>query len=184
VEVEKLRREYDIQVDWQPFLLRPQTPPEGLPLPDYVRERMRDPDDPLKRRAARAGLTLVHRELIPSTRRAHEAAEHARAHGLLEPFHAALLRRYWSEGQDLWSLDVLKDAAREVGLDPDALGQDLESRRYEPGVAEALRQAREAGVEAVPTFLVGERFVIRGAQEYPTFRHALERLGARPRAAP
>lgn len=182
MEVEKLRQEYDLSVDWQPFLLRPETPPEGLPLPAYVRERMKDPNDPLKARAARAGLTLKHRELIPSTRRAHEAAEFARTHGKLEPFHAALLRRYWVEGQDLWAVDTLRAAAREVGLDDGALQEALESRRYEPVVADALRQAQEMGVRAVPTFLVAERYVIQGAQEYPVFRQAMERLGVKPRA--
>jgi len=42
VEVEKLKKEYDVQVDWRPYFLRPETPPEGLPLPAYVRERMKD----------------------------------------------------------------------------------------------------------------------------------------------
>ena len=72
MEIEKLGKEYDLTVDWRPFFLRPETPPEGSPLPAYVRERMKDPNDPLKRRAEREGLKMVRREMIPSTRRAHE----------------------------------------------------------------------------------------------------------------
>ena len=76
----------------------------------YVRERMKDPHDPLKARAARVGLTLVHRERIPSTRRAHEAAEFARAHGQLEPFHAA------EKPPSQWRLGA---EAEKIGVDPD-----------------------------------------------------------------
>jgi predicted DsbA family dithiol-disulfide isomerase len=171
VEVEKLKQQYDVQVDWRPYFLRPETPPEGLVLPAAIRERMKDPNNPLKRRAAAAGLTMVEREVIPSTRRAHQAAEFARDQGRLEPFHAALLRRYWSEGQDLWQWETLRGAAQEAGLDPEAMQRAVEEGRY-----------REMGIQAVPTFILGERFALQGAQEYAVFQQVMERLGARPRA--
>ena len=184
MEVEKLRREFEVQVDWLPYFLRPETPPEGLPLPAYVRERMKDPNNPLELRARAAGLKMVQRELIPSTRRAHEATEFARAHGQLETVHAALLRRYWSEGQDLWAWDTLRGAVQEAGLDPDEMQRAVEQGTYREAVEGAIREAQAVGINAVPTFLIGDRFVIQGAQEYRAFRHAMERLGAQPRAAP
>jgi len=182
VEVEKLKKEYDIQVDWQPYFLRPDTPPEGWPLPAAIKERMKDPNNPLKLRAAQAGLKMVEREMIPSTRRAHQAAEYARTQGKLEPFHAALLRRYWSEGQDLWAWETLRAAAQEVGLDPDEVQRAVEDGRFAQAVEDAIREAQAMGVNAVPTFLVGDRFAIQGAQSYPVFKQAMERLGATPRA--
>ncbi len=183
-EVEKLRKEYDVQVDWRPFFLRPETPPEGLPLPDYVREKMKDPNNPLKRRAAAAGLTMVERDVIPSTRRAHQAAEYAREQGKLEPFNAAILRRYWSEGQDLWQWDTLRGAAQEAGLDPDAVQRVVEEGRYKEAVEDSVRQAHELGINAVPTFVLGDKFGLQGAQEYSVFKQAMQRLGAKPRGAP
>ncbi len=183
MEVEKLKKEYDVQVDWRPFFLRPETPPEGLPLPDYVKQRMKDPDNPLKRRAAAAGLTMVERQVIPSTRRAHQAAEYARAEGKLEPFNAAILRRYWSEGQDLWQWDTLRGAAQEAGLDPDAMQRAVEEGRYAQVVEESIREAHAMGINAVPTFVLGDRFGLQGAQEYPVFQEAMRRLGVKPRGA-
>jgi predicted DsbA family dithiol-disulfide isomerase len=183
VEVEKLKKEYDVQVDWRPFFLRPETPPEGLPLPAYVREKMKDPNNPLKRRAAAAGLTMVEREIIPSTRRAHQAAEYAREQGKLEAFNAAILRRYWSEGQDLWQWDTLLGAAREAGLDPDAVRRAVEEGHYARGVEDAVRQAHEAGINAVPTFIIDDRLLLQGAQEYTVFQRAMQHLGVKPRSA-
>lgn len=183
MEVEKLRREFEVQVEWLPYFLRPETPPEGLPLPAYVRERMKDPNNPLELRARAAGLKMVQRELIPSTRRAHEVAEFARAHGQLETVHAALLRRYWSEGQDLWAWDTLRGAVQEAGLDADEMQRAVEEGRYRDTVEGSIREARELGIAAVPTFLLADRYVIQGAQDYRVFRQAMERLGAKPRAA-
>jgi predicted DsbA family dithiol-disulfide isomerase len=183
VEVEKLKKEYDVQVDWRPFFLRPETPPEGLPLPDYVREKMKDPNNPLKRRAAAAGLKMVERQVIPSTRRAHQAAEYAREQGKLEPFNAAILRRYWSEGQDLWQWDTLRGAAQEAGLDPDAVQRAVEEGRYKEAVEDSVRQAHELGINAVPTFIIGDKFGLQGAQDYSVFQQAMQRLGAKPRTS-
>lgn len=163
--------------------MRPGTPPEGAPLPAYVRERMRDPNNPLKRRAEREGLTLVRRAIVPSTRRAHEAAELARAHGKLQPMHAALLRRYWTEAQDLYALDVLRGAAVEAGLDPDELQRAIEAETFRAAVEASVREADELGIHAVPTFVFDDRLAVQGAQELPVFHAVMRRLGVR-RLAP
>jgi predicted DsbA family dithiol-disulfide isomerase len=102
--------------------------------------------------------------------------------GKLEPFHAALLRRYWSEGQDLWQWDTLRGAARDAGLDPEAMQQAVEQGRYTQVVEDAIREAREMGIQAVPTFVLGDRFALQGAQPYDVFRQVMERLGIKPRA--
>ncbi len=182
MEIEKLRREYELAVDWRPFFLRPETPPEGLPLPAYIREKIKDPNEPLKLRAAREGLKMVRGERIWSTRRAHEAAEFARSRGKLEPMHAALLRRHWEEGKDLYRMDVLRDAAVESGLDPDELQRELERGTYKPAVDLAVQEAADLGIHAVPTFIFDDRLAVQGAQELPVFRMAMERLQA-PRKA-
>src|SRR5258708_10241931 len=166
-EAEKLRKEYDVHFDWRPFLLRPDTPPQGSPVPEYVQKRWKDPDDPLKKRAAALGLKMVPRQIIPSTRRAHEAAEFAREQGRKGPMHAALLRRYWSEGQDLWSLETLRGAAVEAGLEPDGLQKAIEEGRYRPAVEEALREAQEAGIDARPTVLFDDPVAAQRAHEDP-----------------
>jgi predicted DsbA family dithiol-disulfide isomerase len=180
VEIEKLGREYELEVDWRPFFLRPDTPPEGSPLPAHVRERMKDPDDPLKRRAEREGLTLVRREIVPSTRRAHEAAEYARTRGALGPMHAALLRRYWTEGQDLHAMETLRGAAEDAHLDPDELQRAIEAGTHRTAVEASVREAAELGIHAVPTFIFDGRHAVQGAHELPVFRSVMQRLGAVP----
>ena len=39
-EVENLRSTWDFTIEWKPFLLRPETPDEGMELPAYIREKM------------------------------------------------------------------------------------------------------------------------------------------------
>ena len=46
--VAKLTEEYPVTVDWRPFYLRPDTPPEGMDLPENVREHMAQTNAHLK----------------------------------------------------------------------------------------------------------------------------------------
>jgi predicted DsbA family dithiol-disulfide isomerase len=181
VEVETLKKDFDLRVKWEHFFLRPDTPPEGSPLPAYIRDRMADPNNPLKRRAQAKGLTMVQREIIPSTHRAHEAAAFARAKGQEDAMQAALLRRYWVTGQDLWAMDTLTAAAVDAGLEPEELREAIETRQYADEVDAAVESSRQLGVSAVPTFLFENQFVIQGAQEQPAFREVMRRLGRAPR---
>jgi len=141
---------------------------------------MKDPNDPLKQRAEREGLKMVRRDLVPSTRRAHEAAEYARSKGKLEPMHAELLKAYWTEGLDLYSFHVLREAAVKAGLDPDQMQREIEQGTFKPIVEEGIREAHEIGIHAVPTFIFDDRLAVQGAQELPVFRLAMQQLGARP----
>lgn len=152
-----------------------------MPLPAHVRARADDPDSPLNQRARREGLTIVRRELVPSTRRAHEAAEFARSRGKLREIHAALLRRYWTEAQDLYAMETLRAAAGEAGVDADELEGAIEAGTFRAPVEASVREARELGIRAVPTFVFDGRLAVQGAHELPVFRSVMEQLGASPR---
>ena len=161
---------------WEPFLLRPDAPETGWPLPAYIRARMGKPDNPLAVRARELGITLVEREHIPNSRRAHECTEFARAQDKLAPFHAGVLRAYWTEGKDIHEWDVLRAVAREAGLDDAAMQTEVEAGQWKPAVEARLREAHEIGVNAVPTFIVGERYALQGAQPGEVFEQVFARL--------
>ncbi len=146
-----------------------------------MRARLKLPDNPLRQRAQKLGITLVEREWIPSSRRAHECTEFARERGKLEPFHAAVLRSYWSEGKDLHEWPVLEAAATEAGLDAAAMRTAVEAGNFKAAVDDRVAGAHELGIHAVPTFIVGDRLVLQGAQELSVFKSALARLGVAPR---
>jgi predicted DsbA family dithiol-disulfide isomerase len=178
-ELSKLDGEFELKVDWRPFLLRPDAPDEGWALPAHIKARMNSPDNPLTQRAKALGVTLVEREHIPSSRRAHECTEFARAHGKLDAFHHGVLERYWSKGEDLSDWAVLRAAAVDAGLDADAMQAEVSAGKWKPVVQESLGEASELGVSAVPTFIVGNKFVIQGAQDAAVFRQAFGRLNSK-----
>ncbi len=165
-------------MNWQPYLLRPDTPEEGSPLPDYVKAYVANPNNPLFARAKTLGLTMRHdRQRIPPTRRAHRAAEAARRLGAFEAFHRGVLERYWSHAENLNDWAVLRRVATDAGLDADALVALADSPDVTAHVDAELARRRAVGVDAVPTFLINERYLVSGAQPADAFADAFTRLG-------
>ena len=177
MEVEKLRRDYDLDVRWAPFLLDPSIPPEGR-----SREPRTKPGDPptdLELRGRRSGIAFRRgRTFTPSSLLSLEAAEYAQDCGHDgDALHRALFRTHFEEDGDLGDLDTLVRLGAEAGLDADGLREALESRRYRGRVADGIGWARAIGVTGVPTFIFDDRYGVVGAQEYDVFERVMEQLG-------
>src|SRR4051812_35872845 len=69
--------------------------------------------------AAGFGVTMKFSERLPNTRRPLAMAEYARDQGHLEAFREAAMDAHWSRGVDIESDGVLRELAKDAGLDPD-----------------------------------------------------------------
>lgn len=172
-----MQEDYDVEVEWLPFELHPEIPPEGRPVRESIRESYeRGIGQRLKEMARESGREMVLREWTPNSRRALEASEYAREQGKHEAFHTVVFRKFYGEGQDMSDWDVLRSAAEEVGLDADEMQRETESGKYEPVVNRHIREAHEMGITGVPAYILGQRYLIMGAQPYDVFREVMEEL--------
>ena len=175
--VERLKEEYTVDIEWRPFYLRPDTPPEGSDLPDYIqRARANGSEDRLSQMASTYGMDFASTKRIYNTRLAHEATEYAREHGKGNEFHRVVFRKVYTDGQDISQWDVLRSAAQEVDLNADEMHRDVEGGKYTVNVAEQVQHAYQIGVSVVPTYVLNDRYAIVGAQPYEVFLRALEQI--------
>jgi len=175
--VEKLKAEHDIELEWRPFYLYWDTPPEGRELPEHVKQaRARGSEERLSQIAASYGIKFTSTKRIYNTRLAHEATEYARQHGKADEFHRVVFRKVYADGLDISQWDVLGDAAREVGLDADEMQREVESGTYTAEVETQVKQAYQIGVSGVPTYVINNRYAIVGAQPYEAFKNALAQI--------
>ena len=175
--VERLKEEYKVDVEWRPFYLRPDTPPEGMPLPDYIlRARNSGSEERLKQMAGMYGMEFVSTERIYNTRLAHEATEYAREQGKANEFHHAVFQRVYGQGLDISKWDVLRSAAEEVGLNGEEMQSVVESGKYTAEVAAQVQQAQQIGVSGVPTYVINGKYALVGAQPYEVFKQALAQI--------
>jgi predicted DsbA family dithiol-disulfide isomerase len=169
-------------VEWRAYLLRPDTPDEGMPHPiPYTIRQQRGAA--MRAMMAEAGLTYVENDWVSNSRKALEAAEYARDQGVFDAFHRAVFHAYFSEGWDIGKLEVLEDVAREVGLDPTAVADAVTSGRYTDRVDEDLALAQHIGLRGVPAFIIGNRAIV-GAQPYEVFEQVMGLLGAARKSLP
>lgn len=175
---EELAGEVGLRVEWRPFEIHPEVPPEGMPVEDlpYTPEQWEVMTEALRRHAEAEGLDLGSRPKVSNTHRALLAATYAQAEEpeRFEEFHEALFRAYFAEGRDLGDAAVIRAVARESGMDVEGMEDALEDGRYEPVLEETTTEARRRGITGTPTFVFGDRYAAVGAQPVEALRRGVE----------
>ncbi|MBI2863017.1 MAG: DsbA family protein [Chloroflexi bacterium] len=179
--MERLEKEFDLEVEWKGLEIHPELPPEGEPREKRFRGmRLQQIEASVQELAARVGLAMRFPSTISNSHLALEAAEFAREAGGFAAFHRRLFEAYFQENKDIGDVPTLTALASEVGLDGMALSRALAERRYERQLEDVSREAPEIGITGVPTFIVGGRRGV-GAQPYEALRQAILFAGGRPR---
>ena len=180
LELERLKEEYAVDIQWSPFLLDPTVPPEGRPQQRHTTDA--DPPTALELRGQSLGVTYTRgRTFRPNSHLALEAAMWAAELPVDDaPLHRALYRAHFEELDNVGDVDVLVRLASEAGFDGEALRVALESGAYREVVDEAIQWAQGIGVTAVPTFVVDGKHGIVGAQDLSVFKQLLDQLGYAP----
>lgn len=172
----------DVEVAWHSFELDPTAEAAAAgSLPDRLarkygmsREQAVASSENLAANAATVGLDFRWEQARPgNTFDAHRLIHLAGASGLAGAAKERLLRAYFTEGRAIGDRDTLVELATEVGLDPAAVRQVLESEDYAEAVRADEEQARAYGINGVPFFVLDEKYGISGAQPTEVFTQAL-----------
>ncbi len=182
----------DVEVVHRAFELDPTVPAEGMDLADYLarkfggsgavaaaNQRLRGVGDDLGIEFRWEGKRRV------NTFDAHRLGAWALDVGGTETqnaLHQLLFRAYFTDNADIGDHGVLAGLAAEVGLDRDLAAEVLATDAYGEVVRAEERDAGEADIHAVPTFVIEGRWAIPGAQDVDTFVRVL--TTARERLAP
>lgn len=175
--VDKLQEEFDLEVEWLGYELRPDTPPQGKLLRDIVTNF--DPNAAvasLNRAGAPYGITFKPYERVSNTRLALEASEFARDQGLYEAVHKRLLSAFFQAGEDIGDKETLLRLMAEIGLDRVSLAEALDNGVYTARLQAIREKAKEHDVMSLPTFIINDQEKIVGARPYETFQQSLRQI--------
>jgi len=174
VRVDRLVAEGKVEASWLPFELHPEAPLEGSRMP----ERIRGAWGRLETVAAEVGLTMKRPDRVINSRLALSTAEFARDHGKYDEVRVALTKAHWEGTAQLDRVEDLRRVVADAGLDPDALERELDAGRYEALLDQHRADAESVGINAIPAHIVGQRFLLVGAQPYDAFIEVLDALRA------
>jgi len=168
VRIDQLRNAYDLEVKWVAFPLHPEIPEGGIALADLFKGAQVDINKVqarLKEVATHLGIPLGERSKTYNTRNAQELAKWAEAQGVGEAFHRAVFNAYFVDGKNIGAVNELVDIAGRLGLPREEAKKVLTERTYKSAVDVDWDRARDMGVTAVPTFVMGAGRMT-GAQSY------------------
>jgi predicted DsbA family dithiol-disulfide isomerase len=182
------------EVEWRygAFELDPTVPAEGVDARAYLEAKydaamVEEIHARLASVAAGEGLPLRdmgEQAMRPNTFRAHRLLTAALQAGpeVQQALADGLFQAYWADGLDVGDPDVLAGLADAAGLPAGRAREVLSGEDFSGEVRAEERRAQESGIRAVPTFVIGGRFAVSGAQPPDALaravRHALEAGGS------
>jgi predicted DsbA family dithiol-disulfide isomerase len=178
-----LEREYDVEIEWVPFELHPEIPPEGRPRDEVLPAAyMARAQEGMNRMGAAVGLHLALHERLINSRPALQAAEFAREQGLFDAMHHELLKAYWDEGKNVSDMAVLREVAVRVGLDVAGMEAAVAEDRFGDYLDARRAEAEELGINGIPAHVIADRYLVMGAQPYELFEQVMAKVGVPKRA--
>ncbi len=170
-----------VELHWHPFLLNPDTPPEGEPFLASLAGKMGQDPGPMLERVSEAGAAVglgfdwAAIERTPNTIRSHllyAILPEERRTAMIERIGVA----YFEQGRDIGDLETLKAIAAEGGVEPEPAGPALERPELQSAILSEVQQAATLGITGVPLFIFDNRLAVSGAQSVDVFQSALAQV--------
>ena len=174
-----LRRQLGADVEWLPYDLHPEYPPQGIARAELVARYGDHFQDAVRSMAETSGLPFnPHPDRVPNTRQALELSEWARTLGAEshERLHERVMDAYWAESRDIGQLEELVACATDVGLDSGEARSTIESGRFREVVDTWTAWAQVRGISAIPAFVFDGRLLVSGAVPHDVLERAAERV--------
>lgn len=178
----RLNGELEADINFQPFELNPDMPPNGQDTVERLSskygmtpEQVRRNGEAITARGREVGFTfnMDKRTRTYNTFDAHRLLHWAGLEGHQLELKHALLKAYFTDGENPSDHDVLARLCVDSGLDAKRAREILDSDEYAAEVRERERFYMEQGINSVPAVIMNDRHLIQGGQVPDAFERAL-----------
>jgi len=175
--------EIPVKIAWYPYLQAPDIPPGGIPRKDWLARTHGSPTqiraalEPVKVAGLQDGIEFDFDaiKVMPNTLDAHRMVRWAAEHGKAGEMAERIYQQFFLEGQDISDVDVLAQAAEDIGLmDRFKARKMLESQMDLDAVWEDIKKARELKLKLVPAYIIAGKYAILGVDEPMTLAKAIQ----------
>ncbi|WP_434710594.1 DsbA family oxidoreductase [Pseudomonas sp. R1-1] len=187
--ISNLAGEVEVQLTYKPFELNPDMPAEGEHaiahmMRKYGRsaEQVADRNAMIIERGAQIGFhfDLEKRSHFHNTFDAHRLLFWAASQGLQRQLKQALLKAYFSDGQNPNDHATLVTLAGAVGLDSQRAQAVLANGEFAEEVRELERFYQRRGIDSVPAMVIDDQQLIAGSQSVAYYEQALRQAAQVP----
>ncbi|HVL77126.1 MAG TPA: DsbA family oxidoreductase [Noviherbaspirillum sp.] len=183
--LQRVQPEIAAQIHFQPFELNPQMGPEGEDITEHLvakygisEAQVEENREAIRARGEQVGFTfnMEKRSRIYNTFDAHRLLHWAQLEGHQAALKHALLKAYFTDGEDPSDHEVLARTAAACGLDEERARAILGSDAYADETRAQQRFYLEQGIHSVPAVIVNDRYLIQGGQPPEVFERALRQI--------
>lgn len=171
-------------IEWHPFQLNPDMPEDGMDRREYLERKFGGKDGAIRvygqiaQHAEDAGIEIDFAAIqkTPNTVNAHRLIHWPGIEGKQNEIVDALFSAYFKEGRDIGDIETLADIADNAGMDAAVVTRLLKSDEDKQSIRDRDVHSREMGVNSVPTFIVGSRHAVPGAQPPELWQKVIKEL--------
>ncbi|MEH6673086.1 MAG: DsbA family oxidoreductase [Sulfitobacter sp.] len=176
--------DHPFAIEWHPFQLNPDMPADGMDRRAYLEGKFGGKDGavrayaPVVEHAEKAGLKINFEAMqrTPNTLNAHRLIHWAGIEGRQTAAVSALFKAYFVDARDIGDAEVLADIADGIEMDASVLTRLLATDEDMDVIRKRDAHSREMGISSVPTFIVGGRHAVPGAQPPELWKKVLAEL--------
>jgi predicted DsbA family dithiol-disulfide isomerase len=181
-----LASDVPVEVTWRPFFLNSWVPREGISRDEYLTTKFGSPEaykgiaGRVVAAAGEEGLSY-HPELVkrqPNTIDCHRLIHWADAQGKAAAMKQRLMELYFRDGGDLTDVNVLVQAAGDIGLDAEDVRRRLATNEDVDLISGWAQEASDKGISGVPTFVLAQKYAVSGAQPAELLARAIRQVSA------
>lgn len=179
----EIQDEISVDVNWRPYQLNPDYPPQGVDQKAELEKKLGGAD---RVEQAHAMLTQLGKEvgidydfdaikIGPNTLDAHRLSLWAHAEGreMQDAVITGLFKANFEEGRNVGDHAVLADIAEKAGMNRDVITKLLDSDADKDTIVAEIDAARQMGVSGVPFFILDQKYAVSGAQTQDVLINAL-----------
>lgn len=185
--LQRLDGEITAEIHFQPFELNPQMSADGEDSTEHLARKygseatqIEANREMIRERGAALGFTfnMDRRSRVYNTFDAHRLLHWAALEGNELALKQALLRAYFTDGEDVSAHDTLVRQATSVGLDGEQARKILASGTYAAEVRAQEQFYASRGIQSVPATIINDQHLISGGQPPEAFEQALRQIAA------
>lgn len=170
--IEKAIEGLNVEIEWMPFELRPYPTPTLKPEDEYLPRVWKASVYPM---AERLGVPIQLPAVSPQpyTRKAFLGLQYAKQQGKGNAYATAVMKAFFQQNLNIGEVDVLKNILHSLGMNPAGLDEFLNSPQANAQHDADLHYAKQVGIQAVPSLVVGAQF-FSGVPSVQVLRDAIE----------